>query len=85
MCGSLNEMCFDFTAYIPNLAPSKFHLFSELNWLGGSTFQTDEDLQNNVQVYLTSLAATFLLLDGTEKRIHYYVICLNLHGDYEEK
>ncbi|GBL96523.1 hypothetical protein AVEN_207753-1 [Araneus ventricosus] len=42
------------------LAPSDFQLLPELkNWLGGQSFQKNEEIQSKVKVHLTLLAATF--------------------------
>ncbi|GBN96995.1 hypothetical protein AVEN_58283-1 [Araneus ventricosus] len=71
-------------AYSPDLATSDFHLFLELkNWIGGQSFQKNEEIQSNVKAYLTSLEVTFF-----EERIvnlvHRHDKYLNLHGDYLE-
>ena len=39
--------------YSPDLAPSDFHLFPELkSHLGGTHFQTNDELKNEVKCYL---------------------------------
>ncbi|GFV70844.1 hypothetical protein TNCV_3006731 [Trichonephila clavipes] len=46
--------------YSPDLAPSDFHLFPELKKnLGGTQFQTDEEVQNAVVNFLHGQAAEF--------------------------
>ncbi|GBL86554.1 hypothetical protein AVEN_194811-1 [Araneus ventricosus] len=50
----------DHPGYSPNLATGDFHVFPELqNWLGGQSFQKNEQIQSKAKVHLTSLAATF--------------------------
>ncbi|GBN54163.1 hypothetical protein AVEN_97691-1 [Araneus ventricosus] len=62
--------------YIPDLATSDFHLFPELNWLEGQSFQTNEKIQSNVMAHLTSLAGMFF-----GNLVHRCDKCQNLHGD----
>ena len=46
--------------YSPDLAPSDFYLFPELkSHLGGTHFQTDDELKNNVKRYLHNMAGEF--------------------------
>lgn len=76
---------FDHPPYSPDLAPSDFHLFPDLKkWLGGRRFETNEELQDKVKTYFSSLAATFYE-EGIEKLVHRYDKCLNMYGDYVEK
>ena len=71
--------------YSPDLAPSDFHLFRELKaWLGGQRFATNNELQDAVKTYLSSLAANFFA-EGMEKLVSRYDKCLNRFGDYGEK
>ncbi|GBN54584.1 Histone-lysine N-methyltransferase SETMAR, partial [Araneus ventricosus] len=75
----------DHLAYSPDLAKSDFHLFPELkNWLGGQSFQKNEEIQSKVKEHLTSLAAMFFE-EGIENLVHRCDKCLNLHGDYVER
>ncbi|GBO29749.1 hypothetical protein AVEN_73165-1 [Araneus ventricosus] len=42
----------DLPTYSPNLTTIDFHLFFELkNWLGGQTFQKNEEIQSNVKTH----------------------------------
>lgn len=76
---------FEHPPYSPDLAPSDYHLFRELkSWLGGQRFATNEELQDAVKTYLSSLAATFFE-EGIEKLVSRYDKCLNRFGDYVEK
>ena len=76
---------FEHPPYSPDLAPSDFHLFPELKkWLGGRSFEDNEDLQNSVSAHLDSLAGTFCA-EGISKLVHRYDKCLNRNGDYVEK
>ncbi|GBO15289.1 hypothetical protein AVEN_93640-1 [Araneus ventricosus] len=46
----------DHPAHSPDLATSDFHLFPEFrNWLGGQSFQKNEEIQSIVKGYPTSL------------------------------
>ncbi|GBM74142.1 hypothetical protein AVEN_216154-1 [Araneus ventricosus] len=75
----------DYPAYSPVIATSDFHLFLEVkNWLGGQSFQKNEELQSNVKAHLTSLVVTFFE-EGIRNMVYRYDIGLNLHGDYVEK
>ncbi|GBN98073.1 hypothetical protein AVEN_198350-1 [Araneus ventricosus] len=60
----------DHLTYSPDLAPSDFHLFSELkNWQGGQNFQSNEELQSKVKAHLTPLVVMFFK-EGIEKLLH---------------
>ncbi|GBM26690.1 Histone-lysine N-methyltransferase SETMAR [Araneus ventricosus] len=51
---------FDHPPYTPDLPPSDFDLFAHMKrWLGGQTFATDNEVQNSVQNWLKTQAATF--------------------------
>ncbi|GBM00062.1 hypothetical protein AVEN_214129-1 [Araneus ventricosus] len=40
--------------YSPDIVTSDFHLFPELkNWLGGQSFQKNEEIQSNFKAHLT--------------------------------
>ena len=75
---------FDHPPYSPDPAPSDFHLFRELKaWLGGR-FAANDELQDAVKTYLSSLAANFFA-EVIEKLVSRYDKCLNRFGDYVEK
>ncbi|GBN22071.1 hypothetical protein AVEN_170092-1 [Araneus ventricosus] len=75
----------DHPAYSPDLATSDFHLCSEFwNWLGGQSFQKNEEIQSSIKAHLTSLATTFFE-EGIGNLVHRYDMRLNLHGDCVEK
>ncbi|KAJ8891597.1 hypothetical protein PR048_004125 [Dryococelus australis] len=51
---------FDHTPYSPDLVLSDFHLFPALRkWLGGRSFNTNDELQDTVTTWLNRQAATF--------------------------
>ena len=77
---------FDHPPYSPDLAPSDFHLFTRMKaWLGTQThFNTDEELIDGVNGWLSSLAAYFFE-EGIHKLVPRYDKCLNRMGDYVEK
>ncbi|GFS74646.1 histone-lysine N-methyltransferase SETMAR [Trichonephila clavipes] len=68
-----------------NLAPSDFHLFPELKKnLGGTQFQTDEEVQNAVVNFLHGQAAEFYH-SGLKKWVPRMQKCIQRNGDYVEK
>ena len=80
-----NWEVFDHPPYSPDLAPSDFHLFRELKaWLGGQRFAANDELQDAVKTYPSSLAANFFA-EGIEKLVSRYDKCLNRFGGYVEK
>jgi len=50
-------------------------------WLGGQRFAANDEIQDAVKTYLSSLAANFF----AEKLVSRYDKCLNRFGDYVEK
>ncbi|GFX83472.1 histone-lysine N-methyltransferase SETMAR [Trichonephila clavipes] len=71
--------------YSPDLAPSDFHLFPELKKnLGGTQFQTDEEVQNAVVNFLHGQAAEFYH-SGLKKWVPRMQKCIQRNGDYVEK
>jgi [histone H3]-lysine36 N-dimethyltransferase SETMAR len=71
--------------YSPDLAPSDFHLFPELKKnLGGTQFQTDEEVQNAVVSFLHGQAAEFYD-SGLKKWVPRMQKCIERNGDYVEK
>jgi len=80
-----NWEVFDHPPYSPDLAPSNFHPFRELKaWLGGQRFAANDELQDAVKTYLSSLAANFFA-ESIQKLVSRYDKCLNRFGDYVEK
>jgi len=75
---------FDHPTYSPDLAPSEYHLFSNLKtWLATQRFK-EVELQAGVNEWLKSQAAAFYD-DGINKTVHRYDKCLNLNAEYVEK
>ena len=71
--------------YSPDLAPSDFHLFPQLKQhLGGRRFANEENLKEEVQTWLTSLAAEWYDA-GLKKLLPRYQKCFEIQGDYVEK
>ncbi|GFY13821.1 histone-lysine N-methyltransferase SETMAR [Trichonephila clavipes] len=61
--------------YSPDLAPSDFHLFPELKKnLGGTQFQTDEEVQNAVVNFLHGQAAEFYHSEDNARPLRFSVI-----------
>jgi len=52
-------------------------------WLGGQRFSANDELQDAVKTYLSSLAANFFA-EGIEKLVSRYDKCLKRFGDYVE-
>ena len=76
---------FDHPLYSPDLAPSDYHLFSNMKtWLAAQRFDDGVELQAGVNDWLKSQAAKFYD-DGINKLVHRYDKCLNLNGDNVEK
>lgn len=75
----------DHPPYSPDLAPSDFHLFRYLKeFLGGKRFDTDDEVKEAVEDWLSSQAADFYDL-GIKKLVERYDKCLNKYGNYVEK
>ncbi|GBM26652.1 Histone-lysine N-methyltransferase SETMAR [Araneus ventricosus] len=82
---NLNGVIFDHPPYIPDLAPSDFHLFRKLkDFLGCKRFGSDEQLENAITTWLNELAADEYNI-GILKIADRYDKCLNVGGDYAEK
>ncbi|GBM09527.1 Histone-lysine N-methyltransferase SETMAR [Araneus ventricosus] len=68
---------FNHPLYSPDLAPSDYHLFLDLKRdFGGRRYDSDGDAGNDVQQWLSSLAATFFE-EGIDKLVSRYDKCLN--------
>ena len=75
----------DHPPYSPDLAPSDYHLFTDLKkWLGGQRFDSNDELKSSVADWLTTQERTFYNM-GIEKLVPRYDKCLNNGGDYVEK
>lgn len=71
--------------YSPDLAPSDYHLFPELkSHLGGTHFQSDDELKNEVERYLRNVAGEFYD-KGIQKMPQRMQKCIDRNGDYVEK
>jgi hypothetical protein len=76
---------FDHPPYIPDLAPSNHHLFTYLKiWLRSQHFNKNEELKEDVKMWLSSQTADFFDTN-IQKLIHRYDKCLNSSSDYTEK
>jgi len=72
---------FDHPPYIPDLAPSDYHLFTKMKvWLTTQRFHTNEELMDGVNI----LAAPFFD-EGLQKLVSRYNNCLNVDGNYVQK
>jgi hypothetical protein len=75
---------FDHASYIPDLAPSDYHLVTKMKvWLGTQRFHTEEDLMDGLNNWLQNLAALFL--DEILQKLVSRYKCLNVDGNYAEK
>jgi histone-lysine N-methyltransferase SETMAR len=71
--------------YSPDLAPSDYHLFSNLKrFLRGRRFTSDEELKSCVETWFSGLPADFYEtgLNALKKR---WQKCIALQGEYVEK
>jgi hypothetical protein len=68
-----------------HLAPSDFLMFPKLTeFLGGRRFKSEEEVKDDVKVWLNGLAAE-VYYEGIQKLVTRYDKCLNVGGDYVEK
>ncbi|GBL84136.1 Histone-lysine N-methyltransferase SETMAR [Araneus ventricosus] len=75
----------DHPMYIPDLAPSDFHLFRHLkHHLGGNHYNADEDVKTAMTSWLTEQAASFYE-EGIQNLVVRYDKCLNKLGSFVEK
>ena len=80
-----NWEVFDHPPYIPDLAPSDYHLFSKMKaWLANQHFHTNEELMDGIKTWLHNLAARFFD-EGLQKLVPRYDKCLNVDGNYVDK
>jgi hypothetical protein len=71
---------FQHSLYIPDLAPSDYHLFLHLKkFLAGQRLRCYQDTKHVLQNRLKHLAATFCE-EGKQKLVQRYDKYLNLHG-----
>jgi hypothetical protein len=75
---------FDHPPYIPDLAPSDFHVFLHLKtFLGGRRFHDDKD-KEALNMWVASQAASFYHA-GIQKLVPRYNKCLNNGVNYVEE
>jgi transposase len=78
------ELC-DHPPYSPDFASSDYLLFTYLKeWLGSQRLNNNEELMEDIKMWLSSQAADFSDA-GIQKLIPRYDKCLNSGGDYIEK
>jgi hypothetical protein len=75
-----NWEIFDHPPYSTYLAPSDYHLFTKMVWLGTQYFHTKEELMVGVNNWLHNLAAPFFD-EGLQKLVSRYDNCLNVEGN----
>jgi hypothetical protein len=75
----------DHPPYIPDLAPSDFHVLLHLKtFLVGRRFHDDNEVKEAVNTWFASQAASFYDA-GIQKLVPPYDKCLNNGGNYVEK
>jgi histone-lysine N-methyltransferase SETMAR len=80
-----NWELFDHPHYSPDLAPNDYHLFTyPKNWLGSQRFNSNEELTEGVEMWLSLQAADFFDT-GIQKLISRFDKCLSSGDDYIEK
>jgi hypothetical protein len=83
--GQLKRDIFNHPAWSPDLAPSDYHCFPNLNkFLAPEILRILQETKDAVSTLLKALAATFPN-EGIQKLVLRYEKCLNLHGGYLEK
>jgi hypothetical protein len=71
--------------YIPDLAPSDFHLFGPMKeHLWGQKFADDDEVMETVQSWLKVTPKSFFL-EGIRKLVDRWTKCVAKQGDYVEK
>jgi hypothetical protein len=71
--------------YIPELAPSDFHLFGPMKeHLRGQKFADDNDVMEVVQSWLKATPKSFFL-EGISKLVDMWTKCVAKQGNYVEK
>jgi histone-lysine N-methyltransferase SETMAR len=76
---------FDHPPYIPDLAPSDFHLFLHLKpFLAGRQFHDENEVKEAVTTCFSSLAALFYD-EGIQKTAQRYDKCPKIGGNCVEK
>jgi hypothetical protein len=80
-----NWEIFDHPSYIPDLAPTYYHLLTKMKvGLGTQRFHTKEELMDGINNWLHNSAALFFD-EGLQKLVSRYEKCLNVDGNYVEK
>jgi hypothetical protein len=76
---------FDHPPYIPDLAPSDFHVFPHLKTFpGGRWFHDNNEVKETVNMWFALQAASFYDA-GIQKLVPCYDKCLNNGGNYVQK
>ena len=71
--------------YFPDLAPSDYFLFPNLNkWLGGNRFYSNDEIISQTNTYFEDLEKSYLL-EGIQKLEKRWTKCIELKSDYIEK
>jgi histone-lysine N-methyltransferase SETMAR len=77
---------FDHPPYSPNLAPCDFHVILHLKtFLGGRRFHGDNEVNDAVNTWFASQAASFYDAGIKKKLVPRYEKCLRNGGNYVEK
>jgi hypothetical protein len=77
----------DHPPYIPDLAPSDYHMFTHTylkKWSGSQSFNNNEELMDGVKTWLSSQVADFSDT-GIQKLIPRHNKCLNSGCEYAKK
>lgn len=70
--------------YSPDLAPSDYHLFTELKkWLAGKKFYSNEEVEWETEAYFGTLSSDHYK-KGIDKLKDRWTKCIELDGDYIE-
>ncbi|GFR90062.1 histone-lysine N-methyltransferase SETMAR [Elysia marginata] len=81
----MNVVVLPHTSYIPDLAPSDFHLFPKLKeHLRGNHYENDEDMEAAVRHRFRQKCVDFFT-DGMRQLVRRWQMYVNRDGDYVEK
>ena len=78
--------CLPHPSYSPDLTPSDYHILGPLKeTLGGTTFRSDEEVQEAVHECLHKQPKEFFFPRGIQASVNCWKKCIERNGDYVEK
>ena len=71
--------------YSPDLVPSEFFLFSNLEkWLGGKRFDSNDEIISQKNICFENLDKSYFMI-GIKQLEKSWIKCIELKGDHVEK